>query len=423
LAENINMPQMGYDMTEGTVVRWIKSEGESVSIGEIIAEIETDKAIVEFEAPVTGTLLKITAKEGTIVPVGNPIGLIGDPGEKIHSDTTTEDTDNSKSSSTTKTSPTTVIHTPVSIKSKDPASNKKQPIKISPIARQIAEENSLDISQLTGTGPGNRITKKDVLEAINNTPNITINEPSLSDTQTEDNPLEIATSPEPQQIDKMRKQIARVTTKSKQEIPHFYVSTEINMSNTLELRKQLNDVVSSENVRVSINDILIKASVMALKTFPKLNATFINETIQQQNQINIGIAIGDTNGLIMPAILDCQNKSLEEIAISSKDLITRSKNGSLRSEEYSGGTFSISNLGTFDISNFIAIIQPPQSAILAVGKIIKKPIVHNDQFKIADILTATLSADHRIADGVDGAKLLTEIKRLLESPLLLLLNE
>ena len=258
---------------------------------------------------------------------------------------------------------------------------------------------------------------------MDNTSDTAVNEASLSNTKTEDDPVEISTPPKPLQLDKMRQQIARVTTKSKQEIPHFYVSTEINMSNTLELRKQLNEVVSSGNVRVSINDILIKASVMALKTFPKLNASFINETIQQHSQINIGIAISHTNGLIMPAILDCKNKSLEDIAIATKDLIARSKNGSLRSEEYSGGTFSISNLGTFDVDNFIAIIQPPQSAVLAVGKIIKKPVVKDDQIKISTILTATLSADHRIADGVDGAQLLTEIKRLLESPLLMLLNE
>ena len=414
------MPQMGYDMTEGTVVRWIKSEGESISIGEIIAEIETDKAIVEFEAPATGTLLKITAKEGSTVPVGNPIGLIGDSSEQIPSDTTDKNNENNTSNIPSEPSPVTVIeHPPLPPKSP----SKKMPIKISPIARQIAEENALDLTQLTGTGPGNRITKKDVLEAINNTSNITINKPNLSDINTEDTPLEILTPPEPQPLDKMRKQIARVTTKSKQEIPHFYVSTEINMWNALELRKQLNDVVTSQNGRVSINDMLIKSCVMALKTFPKLNAAFINEAVQQHSQINIGIAIGDTNGLIMPAILDCQNKSLEEIATSTKDLIYRSKNGSLLNEEYSGGTFSISNLGTFDVNNFIAIIQPPQSAMIAVGKIIKKPIVKNDKIQIADILTATLSADHRIADGVDGAKLLTEIKRLLESPVLMLLNE
>ncbi len=416
MAENINMPQMGYDMTEGTVVRWMKSEGESVSTGEIIAEIETDKAIVEFEAPITGTLLKITAKEGSTVPVGDPIGLIGDSGEKI-----TSDSSNDKSSNITKPSPSNVTKTPPPLPKS--TSNKKQAIKISPIARQIAEDNSLDITQLTGTGPGNRITKKDVLDAMDNTSDTAVNEASLSNTKTEDDPVEISTPPKPLQLDKMRQQIARVTTKSKQEIPHFYVSTEINMSNTLELRKQLNEVVSSGNVRVSINDILIKASVMALKTFPKLNASFINETIQQHSQINIGIAISHTNGLIMPAILDCKNKSLEDIAIATKDLIARSKNGSLRSEEYSGGTFSISNLGTFDVDNFIAIIQPPQSAVLAVGKIIKKPVVKDDQIKISTILTATLSADHRIADGVDGAQLLTEIKRLLESPLLMLLNE
>ena len=182
----------------------------------------------------------------------------------------------------------------------------------------------------------------------------------------------------------------------------------------IELHKENN------NNSYSVGDIYLGK---VKKVVPGLNAAFINEAVQQHSQINIGIAIGDTNGLMMPAILDCQNKSLEEIATLTKDLISRSKNGSLLNEEYSGGTFSISNLGTFDVNNFIAIIQPPQSAMIAVGKIIKKPIVKNDKIQIADILTATLSADHRIADGVDGAQLLTEIKRLLESPVLMLLNK
>ena len=221
-------------------------------------------------------------------------------------------------------------------------------------------------------------------------------------------------------LTRMRQQIARVTVRSKQEIPHFYVSAEIDMTSAMDHRKQFNVGLEREGLRISVNDMIIKACVGALTKYPKFNATFAGDGIQMNESINIGIAIAQEDGLIVPAIMDCGGNSLVEIARASKDLIERSKSGTLHPQEYSGGTFSISNLGMFDVSSFIAIIQPPQAAVLAVGTVSKRPVVRDEAVTAAMMMNATLSADHRVADGAEGALFIIEVKRLLENPLSLL---
>ena len=218
----------------------------------------------------------------------------------------------------------------------------------------------------------------------------------------------------------MRQQIARVTVKSKQEIPHFYISAEIDMSEVMKMRAQVNAGLQDKAARVSVNDLIIMSCVGALQRYPKLNASFDQDSIRMSESINVGVAIAEDEGLIVPAIMDCAGKSLVEIARASKDLIERSKSGTLRSQEYTGGTFSISNLGMFDVTSFAAIIHPPQSAVLAVGTVAKRPVVRDGEVTIAQMMTATLSADHRVADGAEGAQFLIEVKRLLENPLSLL---
>ena len=221
-------------------------------------------------------------------------------------------------------------------------------------------------------------------------------------------------------LTKMRQQIARVTIKSKQETPHFYVSAEVDMTQAMALRKQINDNLQDDGIRVSVNDMVIKAVVNALKKYPKFNAYFAGDSIQMNAGINVGMAIATDEGLIMPAILDCANKSLAQISTASKDLVKRSQAGTLNSKEYTGGSFSISNMGMFDVSSFVAIIQPPQSAVLAVGTVQKRPVVQDDKIAIADMMTATLSVDHRVSDGAEGAKFIVEVKTQLENPLKLL---
>ena len=219
----------------------------------------------------------------------------------------------------------------------------------------------------------------------------------------------------------MRQQIARVTVQSKQQTPHYYVSTEINMTEAMDLRKQINSSLESEGVRISVNDLVIKACVDALNLHPKFNASFKEDGVLINSSINIGIAIAEEEGLIVPAIMECNNKSVKDISTASKDLVARSKGGTLRPQEYTEGTFSISNLGMFDVSSFIAIILPPQSAMLAVGSVAEQAIVKDGDVAVAKMMNATLSADHRVTDGAEGAKFILDIKQRLENPMTLVI--
>ena len=221
-------------------------------------------------------------------------------------------------------------------------------------------------------------------------------------------------------LSRMRQQIARVTVRSKAEKPHFYLTCDIDMTRAMELRRQLNDALEAQGERITVNDLVIKACAKALEEHPKFNAVFHGHGIRMNERINIGVAVAEEESLIIPAIMDCAGKSLRELAVASRDLSDRARSGTLRPDEYSGGTFAISNLGMFDVTSFAAIIQPPQSAVLAVGSVTRRPAVFGDDLGIADVMTATLSADHRIVDGVEGARFMMEIKRLLESPLALL---
>ena len=311
--------------------------------------------------------------------------------------------------------------------------------KVSPIAKRLASERGIDLINVVGTGPGGRITKNDILNySPDNNPSVEL-EGSTQLTQNTSQPL-IEPEPEPeittaeadslldspsdsssQTMSRMRQQIARVTTLSKQEKPHFYVSTDIDMTEAMNVRTQINKALEPDGIRVSVNDMIILACVGALKEFPNMNAYFNNENIQLNEQINIGMAIATDEGLIMPAIMDCDSKDLKELAQSSKDLIQRSNSGSLRSQEYTGGTFAVSNLGIFDVTSFVAIIQPPQSAILAVGKVSQRPVVKDNSVAIAQVMTATLAADHRIVDGAEGAKFIQHVKNTLETPMSLVM--
>jgi pyruvate dehydrogenase E2 component (dihydrolipoamide acetyltransferase) len=429
LATNIVMPQMGYDMREGTVVKWHKGEGEQVARGEVIADIETDKATVEFEAYTSGVLRKIVAQEGVAVPVGELIAVIGDPDEDLPDDTgagasvqpeTAEPQPSRPEAAREPTGAATPGPTPEAPETPTrppaaPSLDGEGPsapttgVRASPIARHLARERGIDLSRITGSGPGGRIVEKDVLAYT---------------------PTEAPSAPAPTaapagrgervELSRMRQAIARVTRDSKREAPHFYVTAEIDVTRAMSLRRDINDAIPSES-RVSVNDLIIKAAVIALGQYPKFNASFQGEYLQMNASMNIGIAIALEAGLMVPGINNCQSKSLLEIAAASKDLGNRARSGHLRNDEYSGTTFSISNLGMFDVDSFSAIIFPPHAAVLAVGTVREQPVVRNGEITVAQIMKATLSTDHRVADGAEAAQFLVEVKKALENPVSLLL--
>ena len=391
---------MGFDMQEGTVVRWLKAEGAPVQNGEAIAEIETDKAVVEFESYAAGVLSKILVAEGTTVPVGQVIAVVGAEGE-VDAETSAPVAD----------SPAPVV---AEVRARAPVEadiTTARVVRASPVAKKLAEERGIDLAQLAGTGPGGRITKDDVLGANAGSA------PAVAE------PAQAAATTAGQLVpmSRMRQQIARVTVRSKQEKPHFYVASEFDMTEAMKLRRSFNQTLEADGVRVTVNDLVIRACVLALKQNGKFNAYLEDGGIRSNAQINVGVAIAEDEGLIVPAMMDCGEKSLREIAVASKDLAERAKNGTLHPQEYTGGTFAISNLGMFEVSSFIAIIHPPQTAVLAVGAVAKRPVVRDDQISIAEMMTATLSADHRVVDGAEGAKFIVDVKHLLESPLSLIL--
>ena len=414
MATNVVMPQMGYDMREGTVVRWYKQEGETVNRGEVIADIETDKATVEFEAYTDGVLGRIVASAGSAVPVGNLIAIITEPGEAVP-DTPAPPEPAAAAAPATAPSPAPVPAAAVPPPAA-PAAPADGPVRASPIARRLARERGIDLAALTGTGPNGRIVEQDVLnyEPPAEAPAAAPEAPSAAPVA--------APAPADSRIEltRMRQTIARVTSDSKSAAPHFYVTAEIDMGKAMALRRDVNAAAGPDN-RVSVNDLMVKACALALAKHPKFNSFYRGDYLEVHGAMNIGIAIALDTGLILPGVSSCESKTLLQIAAATKDLIARANSGTLRNDEYSGTTFSISNMGMFDVESFTAIIYPPHAAILAVGSVKQQPVVRDGELAIAQTMKATLSTDHRVADGAEAAVFLMEIKRVLEKPVSLLL--
>ena len=393
---------MGYDMKEGTVVRWIKSEGDQVIRGEAIAEIETDKAVVEMEATGIGVLRKIIAAVGTNAQVGQLIGIIAAVDEDI-SDLLQEDPAHGSNPPLESKELRVGERQSTEASLVPPNARPLQEVKASPIAKRLAQEKGIDISLVTGSGPGGRIVREDV-EGFSG---IDTTSPDALESDIEE--VDRLSLP------RMRQAIARSTVLSKQQAPHFYVTTEIDMTAAMEFRRKLN-LSLKDGGRVSVNDLLIKAAALALKKFPALNSFFKGDYLETHSYINIGIAIDLKQGLIVPAVANCESKTLVEIAQASRALVKRAQDGHLQESEYAGGTFSISNLGMFHVQSFSAIIVPPQSAVLAVGAVRKQPVVHGDQVVVREVINGTLSVDHRVSDGAEGARFMGGVKRVLEHP-------
>ncbi|MEG3582356.1 MAG: dihydrolipoamide acetyltransferase family protein [Chloroflexota bacterium] len=393
MINEVTMPSMGADMTEGTIVKWLKSEGDEVKRGDKLAEIETDKTVVEMESYGDGILKKIVVPEGQVVPVGQLIAYVGEEEDEIP----VIENDTSPEEPVVQVPDTSEVGLSSNVTSSIPQVSSR--VKASPIAKKLAKDLGVDISKVQGTGPGGRITKEDV-EAFSGSASSSGN----------------SVTPEGNQISltSMRKAIAGVVSKSKSEIPHFYISNAVDMTSTVKAREKYN---SNSNSKVSINDVILFASSQALKKFPKFNSSFSEGNLIEHQNINIGIAIALPEGLIVPAVLDCGSKNLLEISEAAKDLATRAKGegAPLSQEENTGGTFSVSNLGMFDIEEFTAIIVPPQSAILSVGKIKEEAVVNAGKVGVSQIMKMTLSVDHRVNDGAEAAMFLGELKQLLET--------
>ena len=411
MATNVVMPQMGYDMREGTVVRWYKQEGETVDRGEVIADIETDKATVEFEAYTGGVLGRIVAEAGVAVPVGELIAIITEPGEAV------PEAAAPAASPAAAPAPTPApTSAPADPQLAAPAPSPNGEVRASPIARRLARERGIDLSLVTGTGPNGRITERDVenFQAPAAAEPAPAPAPAIS--------AEPVAAPADSRIElsRMRQTIARVTSDSKSTAPHFYVTAEIDMEKAMSMRRDVNDAADPEN-RVSVNDLMVKACALALVKHPKFNSFYRGDHLEVHGAMNIGIAIALESGLILPGVSNCEGKSLLQIAAATKDLIARANSGTLRNEEYSSTTFSISNMGMFDVESFTAIIYPPHAAILAVGSVKQQPVVRGGEIAVGTMMKATLSTDHRVADGAEAAQFLMEIKRVLENPVSLLL--
>lgn len=384
MVTEVIMPKMGQTMERGKIIKWLKKDGEEVRRGDSLLEIETDKTTIEVEARESG-ILRILAEEGEEVPIATTIAYIVKEGESI----------------------------PEEKKLKKAKAVAVKRVKASPLARKIAEEKGIDLTKVQGTGPGGRITKNDVLAYLEGEAEA----PSAETVSMEPLSREYEVVP----ISSMRRAIARKMVESKTHIPHFYVSVQVDMTEAVKMRESLIPLFEAKKgVRLSFTHLLIKAVVSALEKYPQLNATFEEDEIRIWKDVNIGIAVSLEDGLIVPVLRGANNLGLFEIASQASELITKAREKRLREDEFSGGTFTISNMGGVGVDFFIAIINVPETAILATGKISDKPAVVDGRLTIRKMMTMTLSADHRVVDGVTAAKFLQEVKRLLEDPYLLI---
>lgn len=418
---NIEMPKLSDTMTEGTVVRWLKKEGEEVEIGDIIAEIETDKATMEMEAFDEGILSKISVPEGGKAPVGSAIAILLEDGESEEATTPSAES-----------APAALPNTPPAaakaLESAAATVNKSQPpaptptdgerIKASPLAKKIAESEGVDLTAVSGTGPGGRIVKADVVAA----PPASSPAPAPAVA-----PVPAAISPVAEGADQivelssMRKIIAERLLTSKISIPHFYLHLEVDAAPLMALRKQINaQSEASHGNKYSVNDFVVKALINASVTVPEANASFNGDHIVQFAHVGISVAIAVDDGLVTPVVKNAEQKSLLAISKEIKEMAVRARDKKLAPNEFDGGTVTISNLGAWGVESFDAIVNPPQAVILSVGGIIEKPVVKDGEIVPGLRMNLGVSCDHRVVDGAVGAKFLGEIKRLLENPALML---
>jgi pyruvate dehydrogenase E2 component (dihydrolipoamide acetyltransferase) len=425
MAETIQMPKLGFDMAEGTLVRWIKNVGDVVNKGEVVAEIETDKATIEIETGATGTMLKHLVREGDVVPVGADIAWVGEAGEAV------PDGGGPASAPAPAEAPAPAASAPAAAAPAPAAmlavadSSFPAGVKVSPLARRIARDKNINLLEVKGTGPDGRIVKRDVEGFV---PSAAPAPAPAAAPIAAGIPAptygKLPTGPDVEIIDttRLRRRIGGRMVEAKQQVPHFYVTTEMDVTDLLALRKQLNASLDEEATRISVNDLIVKAAALTLRRFPNLNSHFYGDKIVRHKRIHIGIAVALDEGLLNVVARDADKTSLGAMAAQNKDMIERARAGKVKPEDIEGATFTVSNLGPFDVDHFIAIINPPEAGILAIGAGKQVPVVKADgSIGVGARMKITISVDHRISDGAEAAQYLQEMKKLIENPMSLLI--
>ena len=439
------MPKMGDAMEEGTLLEWKKQDGETVKLGDVIAEIETDKSNVEIEAEDAG-VLHVKAEAGAVLPVGTVIAVIGDDvpaqsrsgggsSKPAAAPAASQQAERSRESAAEYDTPVPAATAAAPTATNGSASTER--LKASPLARSVAKQRGLDIARIPGTGPQGRIVEADVLAFATSAPApapSVVSAPVPSTAVSSDLPPAQVTPAAPMkradytpaplttptELSAMRKVIARRMVESKTTIPHFYITSEVDMAEAMALREMLN-AYDETLTKISLNDMIVKACGKALVKFPAVNASFKDDKIYPGAGVHVGVAVALDDGLIVPVVRDADTTPLRKLAQNTKSLVKKARDKKLQPSEYSGGTFTVSNLGPFDVENFVAIIDPAQGAILAVSSIVKKAVVLEDNTIAArPRMNLTLSGDHRVMDGATGARFLQEVKRLLQNPLSLM---
>jgi len=436
MSEELVMPRLSDTMEEGTIGRWLVHEGDAFAAGDVLAEIETDKATMEFQAYDAGTVLRILVGDGETVALGAPIAIVGAEGETADESATAgngatappppqeeeaaaeaepepEPEPEPKAAPARKPSKS-------SSKAKSAAGNGSRAtaaLRVSPIARRMADQAGIDLAAMAGrgSGPEGRVVKADVERLISSgeltRPATAAGAPAAQSAPAEG---------EVRELTPMLKAVATRMTQSKQTVPHFYVESEIDMTRAMQLRAELNSGLADSGDKISVNDLIVRASALALMQHPQAHRSFVDGRHVYHAHANIGIAVALDDGLIVPVVNEADTKPVREISRETRDLAGRARAGKLKQREIEGATFSVSNLGMFDVANFEAIINPPESAIIAVGATVDRPVVVDGEIAVRKIMRVTLSCDHRACSGADGAKLLQTIKQLLQSPSLLL---
>jgi len=416
MAETISMPKLGFDMAEGMLVRWVRQVGETINKGDVLAEIETDKATVEVESSASGVVLQLIVDQGTMVPVNAPIAIVGEAGEKVSSiEVPGVKSVDEKPAAQTPPKADSVTSGSSVADSSSTVHGQSSTLKASPLAKKIARDQKVDLSNIKGTGPGGRIVRKDIEAILGNQASVTRTAPLIP------NSYSLITSQDDKVIatTKLRQAIGRRLVESKTTIPHFYVTHEFKMDALMDMRKQVNAYLP-ESEKVSVNDFILKGVALSLRQFPNLNATLKGTEIIQFGHVNVGVAVTVPGGLMTVVVKDTDQKTLRQISGEVKAMAARAREGKVKPEDVDGSTFSTSNLGMYDVEDFIAIINPPEAGILAISSAREIPVVEDGELKAGWRMKATISVDHRISDGAEAAQFMQALAGFLENPVRML---